>query len=122
MPRRKRRDPEFTKMVGERIKHAREAAGLIQQGIAAATDVEVSTVGGWEIGHGLPSLQDLPIIAQKTGRSPGYFVGMDPRPELDEQEQDALAIVRLLDEQAKGMWLAAGEDLARRVAVEARAG
>ena len=49
MPRRKRRDPRFTKMVGERIKHAREAAGLIQQGIAAATDVEVSTVGGWEI-------------------------------------------------------------------------
>ena len=122
MPRRKRRDPEFTKMVGERIKHAREAAGLIQQAIAAATDMEVSTVGGWEIGHGLPSLQDLPIIAQVTGRSPGYFVGMEPRPELSEQEQDAVAIVRALDEQARQMWFAVGQELVRRVSVEAKAG
>lgn len=113
MARPKRRDPKFMEMVGRQIARAREAAGLIQQAIATATGHSVSTVGCWEIGRSLPSLQDLPIIARTTGRSPGYFVGMEPRPELSEEQQDALAILALLDSQARRMWLGLGREYVR---------
>lgn len=60
--------------VGAKIKKAREAAGLTQVQLAAALNVEQSTVSRWERDDPTPSLYWLVAIATATGQTVAYFL------------------------------------------------
>lgn len=49
--------------VGDRIQHARVAAGLTQAELAKLADVSVTMVGQWEIGYREPKLGSLSKLA-----------------------------------------------------------
>ena len=60
---------ELLREQGERITHARNAAGLLQPQIAAAVGASVRSVSRWETGQSYPCLRDLELIAQATGHA-----------------------------------------------------
>lgn len=64
-------DPVWT--LGERIRKARNVAGLEQTDIAAACGVARSTVAHWETGRSEPRASHLTQIARATGVSVGWL-------------------------------------------------
>lgn len=94
MVKRRKRDPQFKKMVGERLAEARKAAGVGQKVVGIRTGVDTATVGCWEIGENSPALQDLPVFVEMLGRSANYFVGLpDPRG-LEPDEETLVSFYR----------------------------
>lgn len=60
---------------GERLKEAREAAGVSQMKLAAEIGVARSNISSWESGaFGLPAADVLVRIAKRFGRSERWFV------------------------------------------------
>jgi len=112
MPRPSRVDPAFKVKVGAKIARAREAVGLKQAALAMRIGVETGTVGGWEIGHSMPSIQDLAAVAEVTGRSLDYFVCKETLPGLSEYQRDIIALTELMDEDAQETLLKVGQQLA----------
>lgn len=51
------------------IREMRQAAGLTQQAVAAALDVDRSTVSYWETGGAMPRADQLPRLADLLGCS-----------------------------------------------------
>jgi len=53
--------------LGERIAHARHEAGLSQFALAAALELDPSTISRWEHGQRLPGLEHLYALARVLG-------------------------------------------------------
>lgn len=112
MPRRSRVDPAFKRMLGAKIARAREAANLKQAALAMRIGVETGTVGGWEIGHSMPSVQDLAAVAEATGRPLDFFICKESPPGLTRYEQDVVALIQLMDDDARETYIRLGQELA----------
>lgn len=62
--------------IGQRIKAARQSAGLSQSRLAELLGVTQPTVSGWE-GHSEPSVQMLLRIAEALGTRASVLLGED---------------------------------------------
>ena len=62
-----------------RIKTAREAAGVLQAEIAKACHVKQNTVSNWETGRTEPDMDTLALIAEICGTSVDFLTGKDAR-------------------------------------------
>lgn len=72
------------KLIGERIRFARETFGLNQQQFAAAIcHVKSTQPSLWEKGHRLPPITELPNIARALGCSVDYLLGVSEEMEHD---------------------------------------
>lgn len=60
--------------MGERIRAARERAGLTQKELAAAIGVNHSAISFWENGQTVPTINNLVKIAGILGVSPGDLI------------------------------------------------
>lgn len=78
-------------MIGERIKTAREAAGLTQTEFGRAVGKSVSTVSEWESGKRSPGVKLLPDIAKALSVSVAYLIGEteSPSPDAELTETEA---------------------------------
>ena len=112
MPRPPRVNPQFRRMIGAKIAKAREAANLKQAALAMRVGVETGTVGGWEIGHSMPSVQDLAAVAEATGRPLDWFVCKDVPPGLTGYQRDIVALTELMDDDARETYRRLGQELA----------
>lgn len=59
---------------GERLKQAREEAGMSQEALAEALGVVRRTVAGYEAGTKSPRLDRLPRISEVLRKPPGWFL------------------------------------------------
>lgn len=64
--------------IGDRIRHARVAAGLSQRQLAHAVGVTHGLVGQWESHRKSPGRENLRRIAEVTRISPGVLLGGEP--------------------------------------------
>ena len=67
---------------GEKLKQARQAAGLSQEELAVKISVSRSAVAKWETDKGLPDIQNLKNIAWALGVSIDYLLDDGSRLEL----------------------------------------
>jgi transcriptional regulator with XRE-family HTH domain len=63
--------------VRERVRKAREDAGLKQSDLAMRLNVARGTVSGWETGERVPSQKMAKRIAQETGFPTWWLLGYD---------------------------------------------
>lgn len=61
-------------MLGERIKKAREEAGMTIAQLAAALELDPRTVAGYQAERSKPSYDRLVRIAETLGKPPSYFI------------------------------------------------
>jgi transcriptional regulator with XRE-family HTH domain len=59
--------------LGDRIKRARQAAGLTQAELAALLNVAPNSVARWESENRVPSVVMVTAIAKATAQAPSYF-------------------------------------------------
>lgn len=88
------------RVVGERIREARESKGWLQKELAARVHVEPQTVSNWERGVTAPDLDKLEIIARELGRDVAYFV---TEPEAESARDDELHALREELAEVRGM-------------------
>jgi transcriptional regulator with XRE-family HTH domain len=60
--------------LGDRIRKAREVAGLEQQDLADALYMSRAAVSAWENGHSKPAARKLAVIATVTGVPASWLV------------------------------------------------
>ena len=65
------------KIIGEHIKKFRKEKGLTQQQLADSLFVSDKTISRWELGKGLPDIEELPRIAAMLNISIDRLVGND---------------------------------------------
>jgi transcriptional regulator with XRE-family HTH domain len=63
------------KIIGQRIKECRNAAGLSQKGLADLIDVTPSAVNQYEKGEKVPSTETLLKLAKTLGATTDYLLG-----------------------------------------------
>ena len=64
--------------LGERVRHARERAGLDQAALATAVGVHAKTVSKWENGHQAPTDEMLAALAKVLKTEPAMLAyGVD---------------------------------------------
>jgi transcriptional regulator with XRE-family HTH domain len=61
--------------IGERIRYARERAGLTQEELAKRIGKSQKAVSGYEKGQRAIRIDELPTLAEALGVAPGYFFG-----------------------------------------------
>jgi len=71
-----RKEPAGAGHYAERIRAARRAAKVNQQGLADAVGVSRATVAGWETGHSRPDLDLIPSVCDALGLSLNGFFGL----------------------------------------------
>ncbi len=71
-----RKEPAGAGRYAERIRAARRAAKVNQQGLADAVGVSRATVAGWETGHSRPDLDLIPSVCDALGLSLNGFFGL----------------------------------------------
>jgi len=64
-------------LIGERLKKAREAAGLSQRKLGLLTGLSDKTISAYEQGRVTPPLETLVRIAKQLGKPISYFLGED---------------------------------------------
>jgi len=60
--------------IHERIREARERAGLRLEAIAVACDCTAATVRNWESGASSPRLSDAPKLCELLGIDPAWLI------------------------------------------------
>jgi transcriptional regulator with XRE-family HTH domain len=70
--------------IGQRIKKARQAAGLSQKELGQALKLSDKTVSAYEVGRAQPSLEKLKQLSRATHKSISYF--------LDDKDPDDLGL------------------------------
>ena len=73
--------PTSLQLLGERIRQARKIKGLSQEGLALATNIAPSYIGGVERGQRNPSCKVLCAIAKILGRDVGSLCRNLPQPD-----------------------------------------
>ncbi|HAV15593.1 MAG TPA: hypothetical protein DCX25_04665 [Candidatus Pacebacteria bacterium] len=63
------------KMLGKRIREARNRAGLSQQQLASAIGVSDKTISAYEVGRVDPPLESLDKLSTVTKHPVGFFIG-----------------------------------------------
>lgn len=66
-----------TLTLGQRIRLAREAAGMKQADLAIALGTARTTISNWENDDHRPARVYMRVIAEITGREPGFFTQDD---------------------------------------------
>jgi len=69
--------PPVRQVVGARIRQTREARGLTLTQLADRLHVAKQTLSGWENGNHAPGVEELVLVAEILGVSPGYLLGED---------------------------------------------
>jgi transcriptional regulator with XRE-family HTH domain len=78
--------------IGERIRRARKAAGLLQADLAAVCGVRELAISHWEKGRTVPRADAAAKIADRCGVDAGWLVtGAGEGPALDDDEPQAAA-------------------------------
>jgi len=92
------------KLIGERIRFARETFGVNQQQFAAAIcHVKSTQPSLWEKGHRLPPITELPNIARALGCSVDYLLGVSGEMEHDVGESRRALLVGHLRDQLEAV-------------------
>jgi Zn-dependent peptidase ImmA (M78 family)/DNA-binding XRE family transcriptional regulator len=92
-------------LVGEKIRLAREAAGLKQGELAARLRRTPTALSYWESGKRLPGIDDLYSIASELGREVSEFFPPPPK-----ERQPIAAILRAVSEQMDSVELRRSTD------------
>lgn len=108
--------------LGERIRQARKALRLTQEGLAARVDMATDTIARYERGEREPEASDLVRIAAALDVSAGHLLGEDRELEAWEallHESSSIRgimreIVELSEEERAKILRIAGDPLARR--------
>ncbi|MBI4321869.1 MAG: helix-turn-helix transcriptional regulator [Chloroflexi bacterium] len=69
---------------GQRLKEARDQAGLTQEGVADRLGVTWQTVWYWEAGRSRPSTDRLVALARLYGVTMDWLLGMEHLPQPDD--------------------------------------
>lgn len=77
------------KIIGEHIKEYRKSNNVTQRELAELLFVSDKTISRWELGKGLPDIEQLPKLAEILGISINELVGAEN--ETEEEESDSLA-------------------------------
>lgn len=72
------------KIIGEHIKEYRKSNNVSQRALAEQLFVSDKTISRWELGKGLPDIEQLPKIAEILGISIDELVGAENEAEADE--------------------------------------
>lgn len=77
--------------IADRIKQAREAAGMDRYGLAKACNISYQAVQQWETGRTKPSAKTLLKIARATNSNPAWLIeGSHQKPQSGIQESDQI--------------------------------
>ncbi|MDC0980300.1 helix-turn-helix transcriptional regulator [Bdellovibrionales bacterium] len=88
-----------SKVIGDRIKKARDAAGLTQADLAEMVKVEPASVSRWEQGQSMPRPKRVKEIAKALNRDVDWLVGIEPRPEKKHNREELEARLKALENQ-----------------------
>jgi transcriptional regulator with XRE-family HTH domain len=84
------------RILGVLIRDAREAAGLSLEACAQRVGVSAETLDAWEMGHEMPALPEVELLARALEVPLSHFMGAQTLAERDEQpEIDAREYVML---------------------------
>lgn len=84
------------KVVGERVRERREAAGLTQAELARRVYVSRQTVNNWETGRTLIDVQSLTLVATELGTSASELLGEHGLEAVRAEADSRHELVRLL--------------------------
>ena len=84
------------KVVGERVREWREAAGLTQAELARRVYVSRQTVNNWETGRTLIDVQSLTLVATELGTSASELLGEHGLEAVRAEADSRHELVRLL--------------------------
>lgn len=129
MPR--KRNQDFIRLVGERLRSLRLSAGLTQDALAAAVGLQPAAISRMENGAIGTSLTTLGDLAEVLGVSPGALVGEHAPGAPSDEEERLLGVWRSLDAEHRATlratmrWAAADQaqmaEVAARAAAEVQA-
>ncbi len=78
--------------LGERIKQARDRAGIKQGDLAGRLGIALPTLSKYENGHRIPDAELLAVMASILNCDPGWLLtGSGSYPEADKQSQEGVA-------------------------------
>lgn len=89
-----------TKAIAQRVKDARQAAGLSQEALGERIGLTKVGYGDYERGHRLFDTEQLFQLARILGRPVEYFLGLDTG--LTGREERVLMLFRLAEERGLG--------------------
>ncbi len=95
MPR--KRNHDFIRLVGERLRSQRLSAGMTQEALAAAVGLQPAAISRMETGAIGTSLTTLGDLAEALGVPPGALVGPSTADAPSDEEARMLALWRSLD-------------------------
>lgn len=75
------------KLVGDRIKRRRKAAGLTQEALAEQIELSKNHLSNIERGRYLPTIEALMMICNALGQTPDYYLIGKISPETDRISQ-----------------------------------
>lgn len=75
------------KLVGDRIKRRRKAAGLTQEALAEQIELSKNHLSNIERGRYLPTIETLMMICNALGQTPDYYLIGKISPETDRISQ-----------------------------------
>lgn len=75
------------KLVGDRIKRRRKAAGLTQEALSELIDLSKNHLSNIERGRYLPTIETLLLICDILGQTPDYYLTGKISPETDRISQ-----------------------------------
>ena len=86
---------------GEKLRAARQRAGLTQRELAARVDARNNSVCNWEKGRNKPDADTIGALARALNVRADYFFDGEPTEELSELEFALHGALRALDEADK---------------------
>lgn len=87
------------KLVGDRIKRRRKAAGLTQEALAERIGLSKNHLSNIERGRYLPTIETMLLICDALGQTPDYYLIGKVSPETDYISQ----MIRRLPEDSQGL-------------------
>ena len=112
----RKRDEKLLKAVGARLQQIRQAAGLTQEQLAEAIDVQPVTISRFETGHRALSITVLADVAHVLETSIGELLDIKrpmPKPKRLAGETELVRTWRKLDEERRDLLLRLLREVAR---------
>ncbi len=102
--------PEEKNVIGEKMKYYRKLRGMLQEDLAAASGINISTIKKYESGHRNPKMDQIIKIADALNVSANAFLGLEIK-----TVSDAMAVLMNLDESVGINWTAKKDKTGKHV-------
>lgn len=106
----------IAKLVGQRLRSAREDKGLTQEDLADALGISKSQISHFERGANLLTIEHLKKLPRILGRPVNYFLGESSSSRLTPDEDELVSLYRQVPDDLKALCM----ETAKLYVVEAK--